>query len=42
MFYFLIAAIFGGYFTASSIMKKADKEYDMFADLQKKHPEIGQ
>lgn len=34
-----ILAIFGGYFTASSIMKKADREYDMFADLKKKHPE---
>lgn len=32
-----ILAIFGGYFTASSIMKKADREYDMFADLKKKH-----
>lgn len=35
----LILAIFGGYFTASSIMKKADRKYDMFADLKKKHPE---
>lgn len=35
----LILAIFGGYFTASAIMKKADREYDMFADLQKKKPE---
>lgn len=35
----LILAIFGGYFTASSIMKKADREYDMFSDLKKKHPE---
>ena len=34
----LILAIFGGYFTASSIMKKADREYDMFADLEKKNP----
>lgn len=32
----LILAIFGGYFTASSIMKKADREYDMFADLRKR------
>ena len=32
----LILAIFGGYFTASAIMKKADREYDMLADLQKK------
>lgn len=32
----LILAIFGGYFTASAIMKKADREYDMFANLQKK------
>ena len=32
----LILAIFGGYFTASAIMKKADREYDMFADLQKR------
>lgn len=30
----LILAIFGGYFTASAIMKKADREYDMFANLQ--------
>lgn len=35
----LILAIFGGYFTASAIMKKADREYDMFADLQNKKPE---
>lgn len=35
----LILAIFGGYFTASSIMKKADREYDMFSDLKEKHPE---
>lgn len=33
----LILAIFGGYFTASAIMKKADREYDMFADLKKKY-----
>lgn len=32
----LILAIFGGYFTASAIMKKADREYDMFEDLHKK------
>ena len=32
----LILAIFGGYFTASAIMKKADREYDMFANLQEK------
>ena len=32
----LILAIFGGYFTASAIMKKADREYDIFADLQKR------
>lgn len=32
----LILAIFGGYFTASAIMKKADRKYDMFADLQKR------
>lgn len=35
----LILAIFGGYFTASAIMKKADREYDMFTDLQKRNPE---
>ena len=29
--FLLILAIFGGYFTASAIMKKADREYDMFA-----------
>ena len=34
----LILAIFGGYFTASSIMKKADREYDMFDDLKKRYP----
>lgn len=28
----LILVIFGGYFTASAIMKKADREYDMFAN----------
>lgn len=31
----MILAIFGGYFTASAIMKKADREYDMFDELQK-------
>lgn len=36
----LILAIFGGYFTASAIMKKADREYDMFAELEKSHPEL--
>ena len=36
----LILAIFGGYFTASSIMKKADREYDMFADLKRKNPDF--
>ena len=35
----LSLAIFGGYFTASAIMKKADREYDMFDDLQKRKPE---
>ena len=35
----LILAIFGGYFTASAIMKKADREYDMFADLQRRYPD---
>ncbi len=35
----LILAIFGGYFTASAIMKKADREYDMFADLQQRYPD---
>lgn len=34
----LIVAIFGGYFTASAIMKKADREYDMFADLKRRNP----
>lgn len=39
--FLLILAIFGGYFTASAIMKKADREYDMFGDLQKrKQPEL--
>lgn len=36
----LIVAIFGGYFTASAIMKKADKEYDMFEDLQRRKAEF--
>lgn len=35
----VILAIFGGYFTASAIMKKADREYDMLADLKKRNPE---
>ena len=35
----LILAIFSGYFTASAIMKKADREYDMFDDLKKRNPE---
>ena len=33
-------AIFGGYFTASYIMKKADREYDMFSELEATHPEL--
>ena len=36
----VIVAIFGGYFTASAIMKKADREYDMFSmfsELQRKN-----
>ncbi len=37
--FLLIIAIFGGYFTASAIMKKADREYDMFEDLQKRNAE---
>lgn len=37
--FLLILAIFGGYFTASAIMKKADREYDMFANIQRKNPE---
>lgn len=37
--FLLILAIFGGYFTASAIMKKADREYDMFANIQKRNPE---
>lgn len=36
----LIIAIFGGYFTASAIMKKADREYDMFADLQRRNADF--
>lgn len=32
----LILAVFSGYFTASAIMKKADREYDMFAELKKR------
>ena len=35
----LILAIFGGYFTASAIMKKADREYDMFEDLKNRNPD---
>ena len=37
--FLLILAIFGGYFTASAIMKKADREYDMFANIQRRNPE---
>ena len=37
--FLLILAIFGGYFTASAIMKKADREYDMFANIKRKNPE---
>ena len=36
----LAVAIFGGYFTASYIMKKADREYDMFSELEATHPEL--
>lgn len=36
----VILAIFGGYFTASAIMKKADREYDMFEDLKRRNPEL--
>lgn len=36
----LILAIFGGYFTASAIMKKADRDYDMFADLERRKLEF--
>lgn len=36
----LAVAIFGGYFTASYIMKKADEEYDMFSELEATHPEL--
>ena len=35
----LVIAIFGGYFTASAIMKKADREYDMFEDLRERNPD---
>ena len=39
--FLIILAIFGGYFTASAIMKKADREYDMFGNLQKRQqPEL--
>ena len=37
--FLLILAIFGGYFTASAIMKRAEREYDMFANIQRKNPE---
>ena len=36
----VILAIFGGYFTASAIMKKADREYDMFEDLKRRNPQL--
>ena len=36
----IAVAIFGGYFTASYIMKKADREYDMFSELEATHPEL--
>ncbi|MBR3134669.1 MAG: hypothetical protein IKG56_04320 [Clostridia bacterium] len=32
----LILAIFGGYFTASAIVKKADREYDLLEELRKR------
>ena len=35
----VIIALFGGYFTASAIMKKADREYDLFAELEEQNPE---
>ena len=34
--FLVIVAIFGGYFTASAIMKKADREYDMFSDFERR------
>lgn len=36
--FIVIVAIFGGYFTASAIMKKADREYDMLTDLEGRYP----
>lgn len=36
--FLVIIAIFGGYFTASTIMKKSDREYDMFDNLQRRNP----
>ena len=30
----VLCAILGGYFTASAIVKKADRKYDLFADVQ--------
>lgn len=38
--FLLIVAIFGGYFTASAIMKKADREYDMFEDLKRRKIDV--
>lgn len=33
----VIVAIFAGYFTANAIMKRADAEYDLFGELERKH-----
>lgn len=35
----VVLAILSGYFTASAIMKKADREYDLFDKLHSSHPE---
>ncbi|MCQ2418989.1 MAG: hypothetical protein MJ085_04300 [Clostridia bacterium] len=37
----LILALLGGYFTASAIMKKADRECDGFKDVQQNDPKFG-
>ena len=33
----VVLAVFGGYFTADAIMKRADEEYDLFNDVRARH-----
>ena len=38
----VLAAILGGYFTASAIMKRADRKYDLYATVQTQNPAFSQ